>query len=106
VPCLWRADLSFRKSVIVSGSRAKCSNILQDNPVAVKASRKNYLSIAPMDYMSSQFDKLLLNNLLAIDTSIDTPVLSFNEKLSINRCRGIKIINLILKGIGANLMYR
>ncbi len=30
VPCLWRADPSFRNSVTGSGSRAKCSNILQD----------------------------------------------------------------------------
>jgi hypothetical protein len=29
-PYLWRADLSFRNSVTGSGSRAKCSNILQD----------------------------------------------------------------------------
>ncbi len=29
-PCLWRADPSFRNSVTGSGSRAKCSNILQD----------------------------------------------------------------------------
>ncbi len=32
-PCLWRADLSFRNSVTGSGSRAKCSNILQDKYV-------------------------------------------------------------------------
>jgi hypothetical protein len=30
VPYLWRADPSFRNSVTGSGSRAKCSNILQD----------------------------------------------------------------------------
>ncbi len=29
--CLWRADLSFKNAVTGSGSRAKCSNILQDN---------------------------------------------------------------------------
>ncbi len=29
-PCLWKADPSFRNSVTGSGSRAKCSNILQD----------------------------------------------------------------------------
>ncbi len=28
--CLWRADLSFRNSVTGSGSKAKCSNILED----------------------------------------------------------------------------
>ncbi len=32
VPFLWRADPSFRNSVTGSGSRAKCSNILQDKP--------------------------------------------------------------------------
>jgi len=30
VPYLWRADLSLRNSVTGSGSRAKCSDILQD----------------------------------------------------------------------------
>ncbi len=30
-PCMWRADPSFSGSVTGSGSRAKCSNILQDN---------------------------------------------------------------------------
>ncbi len=31
VPYLWRADPSFRNSVTGSSSRAKCSNIPQDN---------------------------------------------------------------------------
>ncbi len=30
-PYLWSADLSSRNSVAGSGSRAKCSNILQDS---------------------------------------------------------------------------
>ncbi len=53
VPCMWRADLSFRNSVTGSGSGAKCSNILQDkklyctNPRMIN-SHKFYLNLLPV----------------------------------------------------------
>ncbi len=42
MPYLWRADQSFSNSVTGSGSRAKCSNILQDIVFVLNCRIKNF----------------------------------------------------------------
>jgi hypothetical protein len=51
-PCLWRVDPSFRNSVTGSSSRAKCSNILQDNATKFIMVAK---SLAPIPFTHVNF---------------------------------------------------